>query len=113
MVLGVATLLVLGVGSYGFIAGTVTLGTIVAFYAYVSRIFEPLSTAMELYSRSQTECWASAHRILEIVETSQPSRDSRLGSEVPTRLEYGVRLAAVSFHYRSDHWALHNINLAL
>jgi ABC-type bacteriocin/lantibiotic exporter with double-glycine peptidase domain len=52
-VLGVAILLVLGIGSQKFSVGALTLGTIVAFDAYVTRISEPISTAMEFYARSE------------------------------------------------------------
>ena len=110
LVLGLATLFVLGVGSFEFIQGTVTLGTIVAFYAYISRIFEPLSSAMELYSRSQ-RMFASARRVLEVLETEPSVRDTGDVTLSGQPIKHDVRVESVSFKYSQDEWTLRDVSL--
>jgi ABC-type multidrug transport system fused ATPase/permease subunit len=109
-VLGVAILLVLGMGSYKFILGAVTLGTVVAFYSYVTRIFEPVSTAMELYARSE-RMLASARRVLEVLTTEPAVPDSGWVSEPILKLRHGINLVGVDFAYRQGHPAVRKIDL--
>ena len=44
---------VIGYGGFRVLAGTLTLGGLVAFYSFVTQLFDPLSGAAELYSRTQ------------------------------------------------------------
>jgi len=109
-VLGLAVLLVLGMGSYKFIAGALTLGTVVAFYAYVTRLFEPLSSAMELYARSQ-RVMVSARRVVEVMRTEPSIPDHGRHSEVVRLLRHGLDLQGVWFQYGSGRFALEGIDL--
>jgi ABC-type multidrug transport system fused ATPase/permease subunit len=111
-VLGLAILLVLGIGSQKFIVGALTLGTVVAFYAYVTRIFDPISMAMEFYSRSE-RMLASARRVLEIMSAELTVGDSGSRSSTFPRLRYGIALAEVSFKYTQERFALRDINLEI
>jgi ABC-type multidrug transport system fused ATPase/permease subunit len=61
-----AILLVLGFGSAKVLGQSLTVGGLVAFYAYVTRVFEPLSSAMDLYARTQ-RVGASIRRVREIL----------------------------------------------
>jgi ABC-type multidrug transport system fused ATPase/permease subunit len=111
-VLGLAILLVLGMGSYRFIAGTLTIGTVVAFYAYVTRIFEPVSSAMELYARSE-RMMASARRVLEVMRTEPTVPDSGHIATTLRTLQHGLSVERVSFKYGSACFALNDIDLQL
>jgi ABC-type multidrug transport system fused ATPase/permease subunit len=44
---------VIGYGGFKVIAGTLSVGGLVAFYTFTSQLFEPLSGAAELYARAQ------------------------------------------------------------
>jgi len=109
-VLGVAILMVLGMGSYRFIAGSLTIGTVVAFYAYVTRIFEPVSSAMELYARSE-RMMASARRVLEVVTTEPTVSDAGHIATTPRTLRHGISMERVSFRYGTNSFALEAIDL--
>jgi ABC-type bacteriocin/lantibiotic exporter with double-glycine peptidase domain len=111
-VLGLAILFVLGVGSREFILGAVTLGTVVAFYAYVTRIFEPISLAMELHARSE-RMLASTRRVLEVINTPPTVPDSGRLCLTSARLRYGISVAGVSFSYTPQRFALRDINLQI
>src|ERR1700744_3927600 len=93
-ILGLAILLVLGMGSYKFIAGALSLGSLVAFYAYVTRIFEPVSSAMELYARSE-RMMVSTRRVLEVMRTESTVPDRGRHSAVVPSLRYGLSLEGV------------------
>jgi ABC-type multidrug transport system fused ATPase/permease subunit len=109
-ILGLAILSVLGIGVYQFIAGALSLGTVVAFYAYTTRIFEPVSSAMEFYARSQ-RMLASARRVLEVMSTQPSVPDSGRYSQVVSTLQHGVAINGVSFQYSPIQVALNNIQV--
>jgi len=109
-VLGLAIVLVLGMGSYKFIGGTLTIGTVVAFYAYVTRIFEPVSSAMELYARSE-RMMASARRVLEVMTTEPTVSDVGHVTTTLRTLRHGIKMERVSFKYGLMPFALEAIDL--
>ena len=43
----------IGYGGWSVVAGTLSLGSLVAFYSFVTQLFDPLSGAAELYARAQ------------------------------------------------------------
>ena len=51
VVLGMSA--VIGYGGSKVLACTLSLGSLVAFYSFVTQLFDPLSGAAELYSRAQ------------------------------------------------------------
>ena len=92
---------ILGIGSYQVLQGTLSVGSMVAFYSYALQLFGPLYGAMDIYARLQRVS-ASAHRLLE-VEQAQITLFDRsdavdLTRESPTHLE----LKSVSFRYRPE-----------
>jgi ABC-type multidrug transport system fused ATPase/permease subunit len=62
---------VIGYGGYSVVAGTLSLGSLVAFYSFVTQLFDPLSGAAELYARAQST-FASI-RQLQAVFALRPS----------------------------------------
>lgn len=97
-ILVAALLAVLAVGSMKVLAGTLTIGGLVAFYAYSSRVFDPISSVMDLYSRLQS-VGASIRRVRELLalHPSVPDLGTlRLNS---ARLRRGFELENVSFSY--------------
>jgi ABC-type multidrug transport system fused ATPase/permease subunit len=109
-VLALAILTVLGFGSHEYFRGALSLGGLVAFYAYVTRIFEPVSTAMELYSRSQ-RMLASARRVREVLEASPGVPDMGTVEAVPEPLSGGIVCAGVSFAYAPGEAVLQDIDI--
>ena len=57
---------VIGYGGWRVVAGTLTLGCLVAFYSFVAQLFEPLSGAAELYSRAQ-KTFASVRQVQHVL----------------------------------------------
>ena len=89
---------VIGYGGWRVLAGTLSLGSLVAFYSFVTQLFEPLSGAAELYSRAQ-KTFASVRQIQSVL-AFQPSVVDAPGVcsaalEGATEIEF----AAVEFGY--------------
>ena len=62
---------VIGYGGWRVISGSLSLGSLVAFYTFVAQLFEPLGGAGELYSRAQ-KTFASIRQIQSVLAL-QPS----------------------------------------
>lgn len=96
-------------GGYLVIDGQLTIGALIAFSAYQSRVFNPLQALIELYLRFE-RAGVSLDRIFEFLDA---------GSELQERREGGVQLAAlrgeiefrdVSFVYEADEPLLRNVS---
>jgi ABC-type multidrug transport system fused ATPase/permease subunit len=62
---------VIGYGGWSVLAGTLSLGSLVAFYSFVAQLFDPLSGAAELYAKAQ-KTFASIRQV-QVVLTARPS----------------------------------------
>jgi ATP-binding cassette subfamily B protein len=108
LVLSAGYVLVFVYGGHRVIAGTLTLGTFVAFMAYYMRLFQPVQGLMGLYSSLATVqvSLARVHELLDtppdVVEAPNPDRLSRVRGavefdRVSVDLGRGQILRAVSF----------------
>jgi ABC-type multidrug transport system fused ATPase/permease subunit len=111
-ILALAILIVLGLGAYEYVLGMLSLGGLVAFYAYATRIFEPVSTAMELYSRTQ-QMAASVRRVREILETQSKVPDEGKVEAIPNPLVQGLVCKSVSFAYSPGDTVVQDIDLKI
>jgi len=109
-VLALAILLVLGAGIWEYQVGMLTVGGLVAFYAYVTRIFEPVSSAMEMYARSQ-RITASVRRIQEVLDLKPSVVDYGKISILRSHSAFCIRCDHVSFSYRDGSCGLHDVSL--
>ena len=93
-----AILAVLGFGSAKVLSGALTIGGLVAFYTYGTRVFEPISSAVDIYARLQS-VGASIRRVRELLalEPSVPDRGTRRLESAG--LNQGFRIENVSFSY--------------
>jgi ABC-type multidrug transport system fused ATPase/permease subunit len=97
-ILVAAILVVLAFGSAKVLAGALTIGGLVAFYAYGTRVFDPISSAMDLYSRLQS-VGASIRRVRELLALEPSVRDLGTMCFNSLRLHQGFRIENVSFSY--------------
>jgi ABC-type bacteriocin/lantibiotic exporter with double-glycine peptidase domain len=110
-VLVAAILVVLALGSAKVVAGTLTIGGLVAFYAYGTRVFDPISSAMDLYARLQT-VGASIRRVRELLVLEPSVRDAGTMRFNSPELHGGFKIENVSFSY-GGRPALRNIMLRI
>jgi ATP-binding cassette subfamily B protein len=101
---------VLALGSYQFMRGALTIGALVAFYAYQTRVFAPVSVATDLYSRLQ-RVGASIRRVRAILESESTVPDYGKIITPPGKLAQGISLDKVQYSYGTERLALRNISL--
>jgi ABC-type multidrug transport system fused ATPase/permease subunit len=112
VILSVAMLVVLMLGSREYLSGTLSLGGFVAFYEYAVRVFDPVWTVMEQYSRMQ-HVFASVRRAREVLDTvpSVPDNGKIMAIRLP--LLNGVLYDKVFFAYPSSKFAIRNVSLRI
>lgn len=96
-VIGLGTALIIGYGGSRVIAGTMSAGSLVAFYSYIGQIFSPMSTATELYARL-TRVRASIKRLMDLED--EPAAITDETSAEPLTATPGLIVCTdVSFDY--------------
>jgi len=108
-VAGVGTIFVIVAGGYLVAAGTVTIGTLVAFQYYLNKLYGParrIGMLLSQYARAT----ASAHRIWEVLDTI-PEVHDRPGAIDLHEVRGEVVFEHVSFEFRPGVPVLRDINL--
>lgn len=106
----IAPLLVIGYGGYQVIHGNLTLGTFVAFFGYLDRMYAPLRRLINS-STVLTQASASLERVLELLEepydiVDEPNARPLIGATGAIEFEN------VWFKYNDENeWVLKSINL--
>ncbi len=97
MLSGVALALIVLYGGYQAIAGHITAGTIVAFVATLSFLFEPIQQLSQLYTTYQSGM-AALEKIFQLLDTP-PTLEDRPGATALGQIRGEVRFEEVSFAY--------------
>jgi ABC-type multidrug transport system fused ATPase/permease subunit len=100
--------LLLYFGAYWVISGSLTIGTLVVFMAYVSRFFFPVREITMLYNSLQ-EALAASERILEVIETEPEVQDPPDAVDAPHDIDR-ISFEHVGFEYEKGTRVLHDIN---
>jgi len=97
---------VIGYGGESVVAGTLSVGSLVAFYGFVTQLFEPLSGAADLYARAQ-KTFASIRQVQSAFalcpSVANAAAAVQLSKEHPPHIE----LVAVEFGYQRQRDMLH------
>jgi len=97
---------VIGYGGKSVLAGTLSIGSLVAFYGFVAQLFEPLSGASELYARAQ-KTFASIRQV-QAALCLRPSVTNAAGAlMLPEQHPADIEFAAVEFGYSRNKGLLH------
>lgn len=97
---------VIGYGGKSVLAGRLSIGTLVAFYGFVTLLFDPLSGASELYARAQ-KTFASIRQV-QAALALRPAVTNVAGALIlPRRHPADVEFAAVEFGYSRNKDLLH------
>ncbi|KQL44851.1 multidrug ABC transporter ATP-binding protein [Brevibacillus choshinensis] len=114
----IAPLLVIAYAGYQVIGGAMSVGTLVAFYAYLDRLYTPLRRLVNS-STVLTQAVASMDRMFEFIDESYDIVDRPDAREMPVdpstkRVRGEVRFENVSFRYRDEGpLVLDRINLTI
>jgi ABC-type multidrug transport system fused ATPase/permease subunit len=98
MLSGVALALIVLYGGYQAIDGHITAGTVVAFVATLSYLFEPIQQLSQLYTTYQSGM-AALEKIFQLLDTA-PTTIDRPDAIALERIRGEVRFDRVSFAYR-------------
>ena len=93
----VAPLLVLGYAGYQVINGHLSVGTMVAFIAFIERVYSPLRRLVNS-STSLTQSFASMDRVFELMEEKYDIVDKENAADLP-EIEGEIEFDEVNFAY--------------
>lgn len=93
----VAPLLVIGYAGYQVIQGNLTLGTMVAFIAYIERLYNPLRRLVNS-STTLVQSLASMDRVFELVDEGYDVTDKKGARDLKV-VDGKLEFRNVSFHY--------------
>jgi ABC-type bacteriocin/lantibiotic exporter with double-glycine peptidase domain len=97
---------IIGYGGKIVLAGRLSIGGLVAFYGFVTQLFDPLSGASELYARAQ-KTFASIRQV-QAALALQPGVTNAAGALIlPRRHPADVEFASVEFGYSRNKDLLH------
>ena len=105
----VATAVVVLYGGLSVLSGETTVGVVVAFLAYVSRIFAPIRDLSHVYTTFQA-AMAGGERVFELLDESESVRDRPSASDLPP-IQGRVVFDRVSFGYKRGEPVLHEVSL--
>jgi ABC-type bacteriocin/lantibiotic exporter with double-glycine peptidase domain len=89
---------VIGYGGWRVVAGTLSLGSLVAFYSFVTQLFDPLSGAAELYSRAQ-KTFASVRQVRAVLAVQPSVVDASSAVGIVPKNRAQVDFVEVEFGY--------------
>jgi ABC-type multidrug transport system fused ATPase/permease subunit len=89
---------VIGYGGKSVLAGTLSIGSLVAFYGFVTQLFDPLSGASELYARAQ-KTFASIRQVQAALRLSPTVTNAPSPVVFSTKHSADIEFAEVEFGY--------------
>lgn len=108
----IAPLLVIGYGGYQVIQGNLTLGTFVAFFGYLDRMYAPLRRLINS-STVLTQASASLERVMELMNEPYDIVDAP-GAKPLLAPAGEIEFSGVWFKYNDENeWVLRDINLRI
>ena len=103
--------IVVAMGGSGVIAGSITLGTLVAFISYTRRFFDPANEIARVFGQLQ-ETQASAERMFSLLEAA-PEVVERPDARSEGRITGAVEFKDVWFAYDQKNPVLRNFSLSV
>ena len=107
----VATGIVLLFGGLSVAQGALTLGTVIAFLAYVNRFFLPVQELSQLYATMQT-AMAGGERVINLLNTEPEIKDRPDARDMPP-IQGRIEFRQAQFSYREGLPVLRDINLVI
>ncbi|MGN7388709.1 ABC transporter ATP-binding protein [Sporosarcina sp. SAFN-015] len=108
----VAPLLVIAYAGYQVINGSLSVGVMVAFIAYIDRLYNPLRRLVNA-STSLTQSFASMDRVFELMEEPYDIKD-KAGAKPLPRIEGEIQFEHVGFSYgEDDESVLNDVNFTV
>ena len=106
------TVLILGFGSYQVSIGAMTVGELVAFFAYAALFYAPINQIHSINHMLQ-HAIAAGERVFELIDTPSEVAEPESPIPLPERLQGVVQFNDVSFHYVSSLPVLQQIDFEI
>jgi len=94
-----------------FLGQTITAGTVVTFYMYISKFFNPIQSLAEQFNRLQS-AFASAEKIFTIFDTEPQIVDEPDAIELES-VEGNIEFRNVWFAYVEEEWVLRDVSFTV
>ncbi len=107
----IGTIIIWWVGGRDILAGTLTLGSFVAFTSYMYRFYGPVESLCRLNHRFQRAA-TSAERVFEVLDT-HPEVIDQPGARTMPPIEGRVEFRGVHFGYEEDKPVIEDLNFAV
>ncbi|MBO5249016.1 MAG: ABC transporter ATP-binding protein [Clostridia bacterium] len=91
-----------------FLGQTITAGTVVTFYMYISKFFNPIQNLAEQFNRLQS-AFASAEKIFTVFDTEPELVDEPDAMEID-EIKGEIEFKNVWFSYVPDEWVLKDVS---
>ncbi|MGI9304069.1 MAG: ABC transporter ATP-binding protein [Gammaproteobacteria bacterium] len=101
VLISISTAIVFVVGGYLTIQGQLTLGTLIAFSAYLARATGPVQTLLGLYLAFQ-RARVSLRRVMEVTHVEPAVTQADTPLPIPSTAAGELRFECVSFRYAAD-----------
>jgi ATP-binding cassette subfamily B protein len=98
------------IGALHVLDGTLSIGSLIVFLAYLASLYAPLETLAYL-SSSYASAAASAQRIVELMEAREGVWDAPTAKPLPMPTSGHVRVESVTFGYESGRPVLKGVDL--
>ena len=98
LTIAVALSAVIGYGGWSVLTGTLTIGGLVAFYTYVTQLFEPLSGAAETYVRAQ-KAFASIRQVQAVLALEPAVKSCPSAIKFPRDQPWAIEFSDLRFTY--------------
>ncbi|MCD6232481.1 ABC transporter ATP-binding protein [Candidatus Aerophobetes bacterium] len=104
------TILVLFFGTKEILAGTLTIGSLVAFYGYLGLFYQPIDQLNQVNNMFQ-HARAAGERVFDIIDTIPEVKEAKDAISFSSPVKGAVEFNNVCFTYNKKDYVLHNINL--
>ena len=94
-----------------FLGQVITGGTVVTFYMYISKFYDPIQNLAEQFNRLQA-AFASAEKIFSIMDL-QPEVVDEPDAIEPEKIEGNIEFRNVWFAYVPDEWVLRDVSFTI
>lgn len=110
MVSIIATIIVIGSGSYFVLGNTISIGTLFIFITYISSFFEPIQVLAEQFGTLQSAL-ASAEKIFTVLDEEPEIVNPE--NPVEVNINGRIEFKNVWFAYEKDNWILKNVSFVI
>ena len=106
----IATIIVIGSGSYFVLGNTISIGTLFIFITYISSFFEPIQVLAEQFGTLQSAL-ASAEKIFAVLDEEPEIVNPE--NPVEVNINGRIEFKDVWFAYEKDNWILKNVSFVI